>query len=380
MRGRRRRGGCRVVLFAGRDPMRGRDRDKGTERHRGTSKLGQKQERDRERDAQEAGGHTQNPGKEREGHEALEAGRVCREILLLAGTQRTPPSPTKALGAELSDSLQRRQGRTGHRERDGGLRRGGRRTGYAGPGSRRARDPRSERRGPGSQGHTSPLPPPRPPRPPVSQPSEWRVAPRACRAAQSECPNLSGPWLCHLWKERPGTGWRRVERAAGPRELSSLGDTSAGRSQQKSGAGEGFSAEPLPRRLMFMQDSRRPERARRERFLLSQLRIISSPPPPTPPLGICTGFLRTFPRRVRGRAGVDTASDTQRRSCARTWWSCRHPGAHRRTTRGAGNSDRAVPGPGRGARAERQWLHGRVPRGRGSQARSPRAESQGNES
>lgn len=58
--------------------MRGRDRDKGTARHRGTSKLGQRARKTG------SGMHkgpglraTENPGGEREGREALEAGRVC---------------------------------------------------------------------------------------------------------------------------------------------------------------------------------------------------------------------------------------------------------------------------------------------------------------
>ena len=106
---------------------------------------------------------------------------------------------------------------------------GGRRTGYAGL---RARDPRSERRGTGIKGHSSlppppPPPRPRPPRPPVSQPSEWRVAPRACRAAQNECPNLSGPWLCHLWKERWGLPRHGV--AAGRKGCWAQGTELAGR-------------------------------------------------------------------------------------------------------------------------------------------------------
>lgn len=62
----------------------------------------------------------------------------------------------------------------------------------------------------------------------------------------------------------------------------------------------------------------------RELFFPSQLRIISSPHPPTPPLRICAGFQRTSPSLVLQRAGVDTALDTQRRSCVGTWWSRRH--------------------------------------------------------
>lgn len=66
--------------------------------------------------------------------------------------------------------------------------RGGRRTGYAGPGSPRARDPISEKRGPGSQG-----------RPPAPAPADLLFPSRA-----------SGEW-------RPGRP-RRLQRA-----LTSLG-------------------------------------------------------------------------------------------------------------------------------------------------------------
>lgn len=64
------------MLFAGRDPMRGRDRDKDTERHRGTSKMGQKQERDWERDAQEARRTHTEPWKGKGGTRGPR-GRAC---------------------------------------------------------------------------------------------------------------------------------------------------------------------------------------------------------------------------------------------------------------------------------------------------------------
>lgn len=111
------------------------------------------------------------------------------------------------------------------------------------------RDPRSERRGHGSQGCSLPVP----------QTSCFRDQPiESCALAlEGGAPGLPPPTASGL--PSPGPGWATCRRSAGGSlrpevveapngwwagELSSVDDTSAGRAQQRS---RGFLAGPLPR-------------------------------------------------------------------------------------------------------------------------------------